>query len=1617
MVFLTRESIIKSVFIFLSSFVICWFSISYAAEGDSSSYSGSQATNFTLKDSSENINPSTGALTLTLPIIQRPGYLNLSLNINSAETTKSMLGLPKGWIYDLAYIDDHKSITFNGTTYLIDPKWCDNTGYCSGLKYVNNHGLSLQRYTTALKLPTAYHSDGYGYYYNYKLTFVDGSHYYFDGSGKLIATDNRFGSHIIYKYIDQDASVFSTRLSEITDSFGSKIDFGYTDNSLTVSYTSATAQEHKKVIYFTPEGIVKYVDELGLKTTFSYINKNQQDLVNAITYPNGMSSTILYQNLPYLDDKGQTQYKNAVLTLKHYDQVSKTALASKYYVGFKGQNYTGYPKYKLIGSTDNLLDSSNTKYQYMITTTHGEDASNARKVEIIYNWMSLPVEQYIYLDHSAGDKAIYKIEYQYHIELQNNYKKVNYNKPYELDKYVYDKQESQYKLIEKTTVDYDLFGNSVTQSHYHYQPIDDELVLTQKINRSYDSQVFNQLLSTTTQIWNPLTQKYDSYLTNNELSPDGKSIDKTIAFNKNSTTQKRRLNQFTYSPEGWLLSSQLSWADDSHQGIKDTKVSYQYAVDPDTLMLEVTKTNAIGNTSYNTFDITTGKVITKTTAMGNKTEFEYDILGRLVKKTLPEGNVFQIQHFDYQADNINSVLTTSPLKIKNQNYYNASHKLIKKMANINPSNSDKMVEINHYDYDLFGQLAQKTDRFSNKSSYSYDQLGALISKIDPDKNLSTISHNYANFNKDVKLNNVLISTITHDANSKILEKHIYPNSYNPNKVDYSLIHRSVYDGNEHLVQASLLQIAEGDQKDNASEISHKTLLYDDEYQLQDLQVVKGQDKVDIKYHYDLLGKLLSKEKKLNDGTWLSRLKFTYNQAGQLIDETNNLDGKFAYAYNKDGQISKVTYLDGTTFSYLYNKNGKRIHKSWVNKNENHIQSHNYDQDGKLTNISLDGKQQSFAYNTAANLISVTYPDNKQNKYQYNSLGQLTQNNDVNGLVTNYSYDPTGKISRINNDKDSVSYSYSSADKPNENKQYGRLINMAYKELYSVNHIEDALGQLINIKQISTDNIAILNISNDYDVDGNIIKQNAMSDLYPNDNNINYQKSYKYDGFNRLVGEKTRSNESVATIDYSYDDNNNVVKKTVNQDNFVYTYNNIDQLTSYQKNNEPEIKPDYDNNGSQINDGNGRKYQYNALYQLINTTDTSSGSQISYEYYPDGLMAERLADSGANHYYYHGDTINAINVDDDNYTSFLITAKRMAVYQQSDDVNKNLYYMGNSKSNLLTLQTWDKGLRLVGSTLYSPYGEESGTLGTDVGTNFSYNGEYQDPSTHLVYLRARNYNPEQMRFMTMDSQNVWNKYNFADGNPIMKIDPSGHMPAWVTALVNIVGTVGIVVTDGLLGGVMGSIDAILANAGAELSGGAKLAGAALNYAKNEGILATEGAIIDGKKGTLQYSGFADYGRGAVENLVSTGVWAKINLSQKFNTVAYVNPLRTIWNRKSPFVLESTSAWATTKLIDTGYNAAEHKKPSWQSSDSVDAVFSIFSGALWDGVTESVARRPNIEGSPLLHAIIQSFTHDVWGGLLNIVPAAIQKNVDATSINAAVQNSSVFGAYFSMNPGAH
>ncbi len=136
--------------------------------------------------------------------------------------------------------------------------------------------------------------------------------------------------------------------------------------------------------------------------------------------------------------------------------------------------------------------------------------------------------------------------------------------------------------------------------------------------------------------------------------------------------------------------------------------------------------------------------------------------------------------------------------------------------------------------------------------------------------------------------------------------------------------------------------------------------------------------------------------------------------------------------------------------------------------------------------------------------------------------------------------------------------------------------------------------------------------------------------------------------------------------------------------------------------------------------------------------------------------------------------------------------------------------------------------------YSDYGvveqNQSVTSGGINITNdpFGYSDQYTDSESGLQYLQVRYYDPLVMRFTQMDTYPLLNRYAYANENPIMDDDPSGH------------NAVGASLSSGGVGGWAGS----LAGGGAGLVFG--LVGGALASVFTEGVsmyaaLAVESAV--------------------------------------------------------------------------------------------------------------------------------------------------------------------------------
>ena len=106
-----------------------------------------------------------------------------------------------------------------------------------------------------------------------------------------------------------------------------------------------------------------------------------------------------------------------------------------------------------------------------------------------------------------------------------------------------------------------------------------------------------------------------------------------------------------------------------------------------------------------------------------------------------------------------------------------------------------------------------------------------------------------------------------------------------------------------------------------------------------------------------------------------------------------------------------------------------------------------------------------------------------------------------------------------------------------------------------------------------------------------------------------------------------------------------------------------------------------------------------------------------------------------------------------------------------------YYLGDHLGS--TRKLVDAGVppAVVYSAEYEPFGKPYNVQGAE---GYRYTGEKHDDPTGLVYLRARQYDPELGRFVSADpllgslsTPQTQNRYAYVVNNPLTNIDPTGN----------------------------------------------------------------------------------------------------------------------------------------------------------------------------------------------------------------------------------------------------
>ena len=392
---------------------------------------------------------------------------------------------------------------------------------------------------------------------------------------------------------------------------------------------------------------------------------------------------------------------------------------------------------------------------------------------------------------------------------------------------------------------------------------------------------------------------------------------------------------------------------------------------------------------------------------GNHTDFVYDALNRLTKKTWP-GGTFETTSYSFSGSNSLAtqvladgttcrIAQTNAIGQLTQISYKTGAGGTCQTATTTPTVSYSYyatgerntavtgTDTTTYTYDGVGRLKTVTSPIPNQSlAYSYDAVGNRL-KLDVVNGGTTTTTRYA-YDADNRLCNVQLDSATTalgtgcvsaDANTYAYSYTNTSDGYQTRSVTYpvgtGIVATSTSDPIGRLTSLSYA-------KSGATLPQYSYCYGADGKNVNRTAVAEGSATCSaptVAWEYDGADRL-TREKRTGTGGWETR--YTYdangNRSAKLeYDATGSIGKSSAYSYNSRDQIVSLTVNGGVPTSYSYDGRGNLI--------------------GDGTN--------SYAYDAADRLISATMPSNHSASYGYDADGRRVSSI-TDGVTTKYVWD-------------------------------------------------------------------------------------------------------------------------------------------------------------------------------------------------------------------------------------------------------------------------------------------------------------------------------------------------------------------------------------------------------------------------------------------------------------------------------------------------------------------------------------------------------------------------------------------------------------------------------------
>ncbi len=465
----------------------------------------------------------------------------------------------------------------------------------------------------------------------------------------------------------------------------------------------------------------------------------------------------------------------------------------------------------------------------------------------------------------------------------------------------------------------------------------------------------------------------------------------------------------------------------------------------------------------------------------------------------------------------------------------------------------------------------------------------------------------------------------------------------------------------------------------------------------------------------------------------------------------------------------------------------------------------------------------FDYDAGGNLVSRRTEGTGATTHQYDARGRRTWTHYPNGEWTQRTYDPVGNPRVVDNGYARRTWDYDAADQVVTERvrvggstlhasygrdALGRVAHVVYPSGRIVTYDPDPLGRPTRALPIANDI--------QYDAQGNPQRIQFIGGVETQyDSNVRGWTSrihthglagtivdLRYESYDGL-GNPLAIVDPVApdrNMTASYDGMSRLTQAHGFWGSANYAYDGRGHLTSRQRGGVTRGFPvagglrladtSYDVRGNIVG-FDDLTLDFNPANRLRHV-QTSDGAEVSYTYDGDGRLVSQDNDGERTYYMYDANDrwlgqYDATGVPVREWV--MLGDTKVGVLSPAVDAALHT----NAQGSVLAATTVPDGI-LMGTEGYHPFGERQGLIDVQsigiAGGSAWFSGQLEDPTTGLMYFGARWYSPQLSRFLSIDPVDVserqphsFNRYAYANNNPMRFIDPDGRVATTTRAALN------------------------------------------------------------------------------------------------------------------------------------------------------------------------------------------------------------------------------------------